>query len=159
MLQSQQRRRAGRDSMSMSEMKAEIEAAAAAYGDPLSQLITADRAAPFVHPERLDLPSIFDQTLLKPELTGDEIDDAAEQALRYGFATVVVHPIHLKRLAARLAGSTTLPGSVVGFPYGANLPEIRAAEARLLIDAGARGCRWGCLNWGPMTRLRSTCSA
>jgi deoxyribose-phosphate aldolase len=124
--------------MSMPELKARIEAAAAAQGGPLGQLISAGRAAPFAHPERLDLPSIFDQTLLKPELTADEIDDAAAQAQRYGFATLVVHPIYLERLAACLAGSTTLPGSVVGFPYGANLPEIRTAETRALVDAGAR---------------------
>jgi deoxyribose-phosphate aldolase len=42
-------------------------------------------------------------------------------------------------LAAKLlAGTTVLPSVVVGFPHGAHRPEVKALEARLAIEDGAR---------------------
>src|SRR5215472_839985 len=43
------------------------------------------------------LAKLIDHTLLRPEATYDEIDKLCDEALRYGFASVCVNPMHVKR--------------------------------------------------------------
>jgi deoxyribose-phosphate aldolase len=43
----------------------------------------------------------------------------------------------VRRARERLAGSPVLVCSVVGFPLGATLPEVKAAEAALAVEEGA----------------------
>jgi deoxyribose-phosphate aldolase len=40
--------------------------------------------------------------------------------------------------AQELAGSEVVPCTVIGFPHGAHRPEVKALEARLAIEDGAR---------------------
>jgi deoxyribose-phosphate aldolase len=79
-----------------------------------------------------------DLTLLKPEATGAEIDALADRARAAHAAAACVNPGVVDRVAARLAGSTTLPICVVGFPFGAGRPESLAREAADAVAAGAR---------------------
>ena len=79
-----------------------------------------------------------DLTLLKPEATPAEIDDLADRARAAHAAAACVNPGLVDRVAARLAGSTTLPICVVGFPFGAGRPESLAREAADAVAAGAR---------------------
>lgn len=84
-----------------------------------------------------DLASHIDHTLLKPDATADEIDHLCAEALEHGFASVCVNATWVARCAEVLAGSPVLTCTVVGFPLGATLPEVKAYEARCAIDAGA----------------------
>jgi len=89
---------------------------------------------------RADADPLFwtDLTLLKPEATGAEIDALADRARAAHAAAACVNPGIVDRVAARLAGSTTMPICVVGFPFGAGRPESLAREAADAVAAGAR---------------------
>ncbi len=85
-----------------------------------------------------DLAPYIDHTLLKPEATAGDIDRIVDEAIEYRFASVVVNPSWVRRAAERLRGSGVPVASVVGFPLGANTPEIKAMEARRALREGAR---------------------
>jgi deoxyribose-phosphate aldolase len=80
----------------------------------------------------------LDETLLAPETTGADIDALCEGAARHGAAAVCVNPMWVRRCALRLTGSHVAVAAVVGFPLGANEPAIKAAEAALALERGAR---------------------
>jgi len=65
------------------------------------------------------------------------IDRLCDEALEYGFWAVCVNPIWVKRCADRLAGSAVRVAGVAGFPLGADLTEIKVAQAKRAIDDGA----------------------
>jgi len=54
---------------------------------------------------------------------------SAQKALRFGFAAVCVQPIWVARAARTLAGSRVGVASVVAFPHGASLTDIKVADA------------------------------
>lgn len=85
-----------------------------------------------------DLARFIDHTLLKPDATAAEIDRLCDEAVRYGFAAVCVNPTWARRCAQRLRGTPVRVASVVSFPFGASVPEVKAAEARRAIRDGAR---------------------
>lgn len=85
-----------------------------------------------------DLAPYIDHTLLKPDATREEVIRLAEEARRYGFATVCVSSANVATAAHALQGSQTVPIAVVGFPLGAALPQAKAFEAREAIRCGAR---------------------
>lgn len=86
----------------------------------------------------MDLAKYIDHTLLKPDATATDIDVLCSEAKEYGFASVCVNPAWVKRAAQNLRGSDVQVASVVGFPFGATLPEIKAMEARRVLRDGAR---------------------
>jgi deoxyribose-phosphate aldolase len=98
----------------------------------------AARIAPDVVRTSADIAPYIDHTLLKPDATREEVVKLAEEARRYGFATVCVNPVNVGTVARILAGSKTIPIAVIGFPMGASLPGAKAFEAREAIRCGAR---------------------
>lgn len=84
------------------------------------------------------LAQLIDHTLLKPEATRAEVVRLCDEAKRYGFATVCVNSANIPLCAQLLQGTRVLPICVVGFPLGANLPQVKAYEAKEAIAAGAR---------------------
>ena len=86
---------------------------------------------------RSELVKMIDHTLLKPQATESDVARLVEEGLTYGFHSVVVNPYYVP-LAVRLArGSSLRVCSVVGFPLGATLPEVKAREAELVGRQGA----------------------
>ncbi|MCE9667433.1 deoxyribose-phosphate aldolase [Myxococcus stipitatus] len=85
-----------------------------------------------------DVAPYIDHTLLKPEARTEDVVKVAEEARRYGFATVCVNSSHVATAAKVLEGAKTVPIAVVGFPLGVALPSAKAFEAREAIRAGAR---------------------
>ena len=85
-----------------------------------------------------ELAGHIDHTLLSPDATARQITELCEEAVRYGFASVCVNPSFVRVAADRLKGSGVKVCSVVGFPLGAHVPEIKALEARRAIRDGAR---------------------
>ncbi|MBE7480018.1 MAG: deoxyribose-phosphate aldolase [Polyangiaceae bacterium] len=85
-----------------------------------------------------DIAKYIDHTLLRPEATYSDIDKLCDEAKKYGFASVCVNPMYVKRCADRLRGSSSLVCTVIGFPLGATPPDIKALEARRAIRDGAR---------------------
>ncbi len=89
-----------------------------------------------------DVPSglaeFIDHTLLKPQAMPSDIDLLCDEAAQYGFAAVCINPVWVARARRRLRGTKVTIASVVGFPLGANTPEIKAMEARRALRDGAR---------------------
>jgi deoxyribose-phosphate aldolase len=87
---------------------------------------------------RKSIASLIDHTLLKPNAVYEEIREVCEEARQFGFVSVCINP-SLVPLAARfLAGSCVKVCTVVGFPLGATLPEVKAFEAEASILNGAQ---------------------
>ncbi|REJ79083.1 MAG: deoxyribose-phosphate aldolase [Acidobacteria bacterium] len=85
-----------------------------------------------------DWASLIDHTLLKPEASKSDIRQLCEEAARYGFASVCVNPVWVKQAVAFLAGSGVPVCTVIGFPLGATLSDVKAFEARRAIFNGAK---------------------
>jgi deoxyribose-phosphate aldolase len=83
------------------------------------------------------LASMIDHTLLKPEATTSQVEQLCNEARRFGFASVCVNPTHVKLCARLLQGSPVRVCTVIGFPLGANLSEVKAFEAQQAIRDGA----------------------
>jgi deoxyribose-phosphate aldolase len=98
----------------------------------------AARLAPDAIRTSADIAPYIDHTLLKPEASRDEVLKLAQEARKYGFATVCVNSVNVALAARVLAGSKTVPIAVVGFPLGAALPSAKAFEAREAIRCGAK---------------------
>ena len=86
----------------------------------------------------VDLAAYIDHTVLKPDTTGEQIDQLCAEAEQYRFASVCVNPTWVKRASSNLRGSDVKVCSVIGFPFGAATAEIKAMEARRAIRDGAR---------------------
>ncbi len=84
-----------------------------------------------------DWASLIDHTLLKPEASETDIKKLCVEAAQFGFASVCVNPAWVKTAAGFLLGSSVPVCTVIGFPLGATLPDVKAYEARRAIFNGA----------------------
>ena len=85
----------------------------------------------------MDLNRYFDHTLLKPDATTEGIKKLCDEAKQYFFASVCVNPDFVPYAAKQLEGTGVAVCTVIGFPLGANVPEIKALEAKRAILDGA----------------------
>jgi len=81
---------------------------------------------------------MIDHTLLRPDATARDIEALCSEALCLGVATVCVQPIWVPAAARALEHSPVKVCTVVGFPHGANRPEVKAYETQLAVAQGAR---------------------
>ncbi len=88
-------------------------------------------------PDSGDLARYIDHTLLKPVATRQDIEQLCQEAVQYNFASVCVNPAYVAAAARAVRGSQVAVCSVVGFPLGANTPDVKAYEARRCIFDGA----------------------
>ena len=79
----------------------------------------------------------IDHTLLKADATREQIEALCAEAAEHGFATVCVNPCWVRLCATLLRGTETRVCTVVGFPLGATLPEVKAVEASRVVADGA----------------------
>jgi deoxyribose-phosphate aldolase len=79
----------------------------------------------------------IDHSLLRPELTLDEVLAGCELAAAYRVASVCCRPLDVGRCRDALAGSGVLVGTVVGFPHGSSTSAVKAFEAERALDEGA----------------------
>ncbi|WP_163102865.1 deoxyribose-phosphate aldolase [Peribacillus alkalitolerans] len=81
---------------------------------------------------------MIDHTLLKPEATKEQIVKLSEEAKKYKFASVCVNPTWVKTAAEVLKDTPEVKVcTVIGFPLGANTPEVKAFETTNAIENGA----------------------
>jgi len=85
-----------------------------------------------------DIARCIDHTLLRPDATADDIKKLCAEAREFQFATVCIHPSYVPLAAKELEGAPVKVCTVVGFPSGAHMPEIKAMEARNAIRNGAK---------------------
>lgn len=83
------------------------------------------------------LAKVIDHSLLRPELTEQDVIDGCKLAARYHTATVCVKPCHVQLAAEMLKGTDVKVSTVIGFPHGSNLTSTKVAEAQAAMDQGA----------------------
>jgi deoxyribose-phosphate aldolase len=83
------------------------------------------------------LASLIDHTLLKPDAAQEEIELICREALQFCFASVCVNPNWVPLCASMLKGSGVKVCTVIGFPFGSHLPDVKAYEARRAVEQGA----------------------
>ena len=83
------------------------------------------------------LAKTIDHSLLRPELTEDDVIAGCELARQYHVASVCVKPCHVRLAAGLLAGSDVAVGTVVGFPHGSSTTATKVAEAKEALVNGA----------------------
>jgi deoxyribose-phosphate aldolase len=79
----------------------------------------------------------IDHTLLQPDATEAQIQQLCREAKQHRFASVCVNPTWVSLARTLLVDSPVKVASVVGFPLGAMLPEVKAFETERAIQAGA----------------------
>ncbi len=79
----------------------------------------------------------IDHSLLKPEMTIDDVLAGCEVAATYDVASVCARPLDVARCHKALAGSNVLVGTVVGFPHGSSTTAVKVTEAERALDDGA----------------------
>jgi deoxyribose-phosphate aldolase len=79
----------------------------------------------------------IDHSLLRPELTLDEIREGCELAARYDVASVCVRPADVTFAAGVLAGSSGAVGTGIGFPHGAHTTATKVFEVGQALEQGA----------------------
>jgi deoxyribose-phosphate aldolase len=79
----------------------------------------------------------IDHSLLRPELTVDEVAAGCAVAASYRVASVCCRPLDVARCRDALAGSGVAVGTVVGFPHGSSTTAVKAAEAERALADGA----------------------
>ena len=84
-----------------------------------------------------ELASVIDHTALKAFVTPADVEKLCAEARASGFASVCVNPCHVPLAARLLAGSAVKVCTVIGFPLGANQPEVKAFEAEHSVRQGA----------------------
>ena len=84
--------------------------------------------------KRAELAKMIDHTLLKPESTAKDVEALIEEGTQLGTFSVCVSPNQLP-----IEVPEGLKVAVVcGFPSGAHMPEVKAAEARQSVQLGAQ---------------------
>ncbi len=83
-----------------------------------------------------DIAKMIDHSLLNPIMTKQDIIDGCNIAKKYDVASVCVKPCFVDISAEILKGTDVAVSTVIGFPHGSNLTEIKVHESKLAIDAG-----------------------
>jgi deoxyribose-phosphate aldolase len=78
---------------------------------------------------RKNLAGIIDHTLLRPDATHAEVKKLCEEARQFGFYSVCIHPSFIRMAKELLKGSSVRVTTVIGFPFGMTLTEVKVYEA------------------------------
>jgi len=79
----------------------------------------------------------IDHSLLRPELTKAEVEAGIDVAIEWETATVCCRPADLPLVVSKLRRTVVGPTTVIGFPHGAHMSQIKEREALVAIDQGA----------------------
>lgn len=85
-----------------------------------------------------EIAKLLDHSTLQPFLTENDIIKGCDIALQYQTATVCARPGDMPLVVKRLAGSSVLPCTVIGFPHGAHHMDVKCVEAVRALDDGCR---------------------
>jgi len=86
---------------------------------------------------RQQLAKMIDHTQIKPTATKDDIVKLCKEAEKHGFGCVCVNSAYVPLAKQLLRGTDVKVASTAGFPFGSNLPEVKAFEARKTVENGA----------------------
>lgn len=86
----------------------------------------------------MDLARYIDYTLLRPGCTRSEIQQLCQTALERQYAAVCVPPYYVSDAYEAVEGTPVRVATVVGFPHGMHLTEVKKQEAQLALQMGAQ---------------------
>jgi deoxyribose-phosphate aldolase len=84
----------------------------------------------------LDIARMIDHSLLNPKFTRQEVEAGCRLAKEYGCVTVCVKPCDVTLAWGILKDSEVVTTTVVGFPHGSNLTEVKVLETRRAVEQG-----------------------
>ena len=87
---------------------------------------------------RAELARILDHSVLKPEATLADVVAGAAVVRDWRVGFYCVQPCRVARAAGLLAGTDARVISVVGFPHGCDLPEVKERAVERALADGAR---------------------
>lgn len=79
----------------------------------------------------------IEHTLLKQDVSSNDLKRLYEEAKRYNFRGVCVNPAYVKSAKEALKNTGVKIVTVIGFPLGANKTEVKSFEASAAIADGA----------------------
>ncbi|WP_106767043.1 deoxyribose-phosphate aldolase [Paenibacillus faecalis] len=85
----------------------------------------------------MNIAGMIDHTLLRPDATKEDIAKLTEEAKKYKFASVCINPTWVTYSAEQLKGTDVKVCTVIGFPFGATTPSVKAFETKEAIANGA----------------------
>ncbi|MEH7454126.1 deoxyribose-phosphate aldolase [Gottfriedia acidiceleris] len=85
----------------------------------------------------MNYAKLVDHTLLRADAKREEITKLAEEAKEFSFASVCINPTWVSYASELLKDSSVKVCTVIGFPLGANTPEVKAFETTNAIENGA----------------------
>lgn len=85
-----------------------------------------------------DIAKMIDHSLLRPDMTRQEVVEGCNIAKEYDCATVCVKPCDIEIAVDILKGSDVLVTTVIGFPHGAHPTEVKKKEAEIAISQGCK---------------------
>ncbi|MDK1010519.1 MAG: deoxyribose-phosphate aldolase [Actinomycetota bacterium] len=80
---------------------------------------------------------MIDHSLLRPELTIDDVLEGCAVAAKYRVASATVRPADIVLSVDALSGSGVPVSTVVGFPHGSSATDTKVYEAKRCMDDGA----------------------
>ena len=85
----------------------------------------------------MNIAKYIDHTLLKPEVTKNDIKKICDEAIEFGFYSVCVNGSNVPFVAEQLSETEIKVTAVVGFPLGAMTTETKVFETTNAIENGA----------------------
>jgi deoxyribose-phosphate aldolase len=85
-----------------------------------------------------DLAKMIDHSLVRPELTEEQIAEGCALAREYGVASVTVRPGDMDFAVRAMEGSGIPVGGVAGFPHGSSTTATKLYETRDMLRRGAK---------------------
>lgn len=84
-----------------------------------------------------DIVKMIDHSLLKPEVTAEQVRKGCQIAKKYNTASVCVKPYDVAIAKEELEGCDVLVSTVIGFPHGSNKTKVKVLEAEEAMKDGA----------------------
>lgn len=85
----------------------------------------------------MSILKMIDHTLLKQNLEKGQLEKHCHEAVEYGFFSVMVQPLQVKKAKEFLKDSGVLVGTVIAFPFGEELTEVKVFQAKTAVQNGA----------------------
>jgi len=82
--------------------------------------------------------AVMDFAILKPDQTTHDLESAVSLCGELSIGCLCVRPIDVRQAVRLLHQQKTVVGSVVGFPHGTHTTVVKAHEARIALENGAR---------------------
>jgi deoxyribose-phosphate aldolase len=85
----------------------------------------------------IDIAPYIDHSLLSPTATSNQVEQWCDEADRFRFATVCIHPCYVRRAVELLHNKKPKVCTVIGFPTGATTSTVKLYEAQEAAENGA----------------------